>query len=194
MRPAPLRGLLEEASGRDRAGRVVRIVDPQDRRAGPDVARYPVEIGQEHPVLFERRSHDLATGEARASLGDRIPRGRRDHHVLSPGRIEDELREREHDLLRPEDREDLRIGIHPGLEPSLDPCRDRVAELRQPGGPWVARHGFERIDEGVADERRRLLTGVTDAEVDQLAALPPRLCRASIELLEGVRRDALHPG
>ena len=79
-------------------------------------------------------------------------------------------------------------------EPSLDPRRDRVTELRETGGTRVVRHRLQRVDERLADERRRLLARIPDAEVDQLPAFRRGPRDPSIELLERVGRDAPHPG
>ena len=80
---------------------------------------------------------DDAAREARAALGDRVA-GRRDEHGILAGRwVERRLREREDDLLGPQQRQHLGIGIDVGAEPAADPARNGFAKLRQPRSPRV---------------------------------------------------------
>ena len=69
MVAASLRGMAEEVERRDRTGRVVRIVQPQDGRPGPGRLVDGIEIREEAVGLEQRQPTDVATDVACASFG-----------------------------------------------------------------------------------------------------------------------------
>ena len=165
--------LLVERERRDRAGRVVRVADPEERDLVPGVER--VEIRQ--PAVRSSRSgtrHDLAAGEERAALVDRI--------APAPGSRRAASRRARSARTRrspPSSRASAR-SRSPGRRAtpkrrSIQPAI-AVAQLGQAGRARVGRDRLDRREQRLADERRRHLARVAHAEVDQ------RRCRARARL------------
>ena len=154
------------------AGRVVRVVDPQEGRAPPDLVGH--RSGIEPPAVAgrKRRQMHMRTGEARARFVDRIGR-RRDHdgvpRGVAPG---DGEREQEDCLLGPVRGQDLGLGIEPHAESAVEPARACRAQLGQPRHSRIARDRRHRSPQCFADEIGRLLARIADAEVDR-----PHSCR-----------------
>src|SRR5581483_124844 len=94
------------------------------------------------------------------------------------------LREREDRLLRAERRHDLGVRVDGDAEAPADPARDRLSQLRQPRGARVGRALPDRRLERLADEARRRLPGVADAEVDHVAPGAPLVEAGEGVLLE----------
>ena len=174
MATCELGGVVKERERRDGAGRVVRVVQPQDRRAVPRVGADTVEVGQE-VRRREREPHHVAPGEPRAPLGDGVA-GRRHHdEIASRCRIEHRLCQREDRLLAAERGDHVRGRVQRRAEPPRGPRDDRLAQLGEARGARVRRRRDDRLPQGVADERRRFVARVADAEVDQLAPGVERL-------------------
>ena len=72
-----LRELVVELARRDRAGRVVRVVDPDER----DVVVELVEIGEEAVLAPQRQRLHPGSGEERAPLVHRVRRLAERHHA-----------------------------------------------------------------------------------------------------------------
>ena len=67
---------------------------------------------------------------------------------------------------------------------ALDPGPDRPAQLGQPGGARIRRAFADRARERLANEGRRDLAWIADAEVDQLAPAAPLVESSEGVLLE----------
>ncbi len=192
-RTAVVGGSPEEVQRRRRARRVVRVVQPQDRGAVPGGGVDRVQVGQEPVRLGEGQAGDVAAGEPRAPLGDRVARGRHGHEVLPSGGIEQRLREMEDRLLRTQRRQDVDVGVEAGAEAPIDPGGDRRTELRETGGARVRRGRPDRVLQGLADERRRLLPWIAHTEVDDRTSGRQRGGLPAVQLLERVRLRGSHP-
>ena len=166
--PGELGEPLVELERRDRARRVVRVVDPEDGRPLEHRLLDRVEVGEEPVLLQQRHGHRLGVGEEGAALVDRVPGLGHDDRVL-PGADHD-LREREDRLLRAERRDDLRRLVELDVEAAPDPGGDRLAELGQADRARIPRRLVDRRDERVADERGGRLARVAHAEVEELDA------------------------
>ncbi len=185
-------GALEERERRDGAGRVVRVVEPQDRRAVPRVGAHAVELGQEVGSR-ERESPHVSSGEPGAALRDGVA-GRRHHHEIPSGRrIQRRLREGEDRLLAAERGDQVGRRIEGDAEPPIDPADDRLTELRETRRARVRGRRDDRGLQRLADERRRLVARVAHAEVDQRAPGVHGLLLAPVELLERIRLDVPDP-
>jgi hypothetical protein len=168
------RGPLVERERRGRGRRVVRVVQPQDRRALPDVRAHGVEVGEEAVGGAQRQLDDLLAGEHGPALVDGVGGLRHDDELAAEhlGEVEDRL-------LGAERRDDLRVRVQRRPEAAPHPAGDRSPQLRQPLGQRIRRQRRHRRGERLADERRRLLARLADAEVDYVDAVglqpPPRL-------------------
>ena len=176
--------LLVERKRRDGTGRVVRVVDPDDRGVGGN----RVEVGQEAVLAHERQRVHVRAGEERAALVDGIRGLAIDNDVLV--RVE-YLREREDRLFRSVGWDDLRFRIDLDPETSSTPAGGGLAKLRQPGGERVGSTFRERVDERPPDHRVGRLVRIALAEVDHLDALREQF---SARLLEANERVGRHLG
>ena len=77
---------LEERERGDGAGRVVRRVQPDERRASPDLVGHGVERWEEPVLLEQRKRDDTRAGERGAATGHRIAGLRDDDRVASAAR------------------------------------------------------------------------------------------------------------
>ena len=187
MRAAVVGGGPQERERRGRAGRVVRVVQPEDGGPAPRRRIDGVEVGEEAVGLGEREPRHVAAGEPGTSFGDRVARARHRHQVLATVGVEERLGEAEDRLFRTERGEDVGIGIEGDAEASVDPGRDGATELGEARGPWIGRGRLDRILHRLTDERGRLLAGVAHAEVDDGATLGDRGRLPAIQLLERIR-------
>ena len=167
------RGLLVQRERRRRAGRVVRVVEPQQRRPRSRSARV-------------RRRGRAGSRRPRAAAARAPPCRRTARRARRPGRP------------APAPRRSARRAPGPGgrsppWSPSSaaparpGPARRRSAAPAQPAiasrssaSPSRRRVGRERLErrhERLADERRRLLARLADPEVDEVDAVgaQPRL-------------------
>ena len=126
------RGPLVERERRGRAGRVVRVVEPQDRRPRCQVARGDrVEVGQEAGVLAQRQLEHLLAGEQRAALVDRVGgRGHRD--AASPPST---CARWKIASLEPSVGSTCVSGSSAAPKRRASPAGDRLAQLGQPVAP-----------------------------------------------------------
>ncbi len=181
------RGALVERERGGDGGRVVRRVQPQDRDAVPVDG---VEVGQPAVRRLEPQFDDLRPGEQRAARGHGVA-GRR--HRDPGARAADDLGEPEDRLLRAERRDDLGRRVEVGAEAAREPAGDRGPQLRQALGLRVARDrlGLDRLGDGAADERRRLLARLARPEVDD-----PRAAggRGRLRLVEAHERVGAETG
>ena len=186
MLARPSGELLVERERRRRARRVRREARPEEGELVPAVER--VEVRQPARLLPQRHGDDLRAGEERPALVHRVPGlGHRDEPALA----DRDLREREDRLLRAERRDDLAVRVHVDAVPAPDPRRDGGAQLGQPGGARVGRELADPGGERLADERRRRLAWVADAEVDHVDPARPRV---GAPLVEAGERVLLEPG
>jgi hypothetical protein len=159
-------GLLVELRRGGRGGRVVGEVQPQQRHAGP-VDR--AEVRPPAAPGLQRQLDDVGAREQRAARRDRIAR-RRHRHAVAPRRHD--LGQVEDRLLGPQRGEHLRRRVQLHAEAPGTPAGHRGAQLRQTLRERIGRHGlgFQRLGRGQADEGRRLLARLADAEVDDVHA------------------------
>ena len=156
------RGALVQVERRGRGGRVVRVVQPQDRGARPDVGRDGVEVGQEAVRGAQRQLDHLPCRRTppRARRPGRRAGGRRSGRRRAPGR----------GGTRPPWSRTSGSPRCPG------PAARRSGGRPTPRSPRAARAAPRRsgyLDCGsiashqrLADERRRLLARLADPEVD----------------------------
>ncbi len=85
MPAAEVGRMPQEVEGGHGAGRVVRIVEPQDRRTVPRCVVDGVEVRQEAVRLEQGQPTHVAPGEPRAALGDRVPGRGDEHEILALG-------------------------------------------------------------------------------------------------------------
>ena len=136
MATSELGGPVEERERCDGTGRVVGVVQPQDRRAVPCFRSDALEIGQEAGRLQGKPQH-LASGEPRAALGDGVAGCGHDDEVSSRRRVEHRLRQREDRLLAAERGDDVGGGVERHAEPPAHPRDDRLAQFREARGTRV---------------------------------------------------------
>ena len=179
-----LRELVVELARRDRAGRVVRVVDPDER----DVVVELREIRQEAVLAAQRQRLHPSSGEERAALVHRVRRLAERHHAPAGS---EHLGEREDRLLRAVGRHDLRVGVDRDAEAPLEPAGRRLAQLGQALREGIRRPFRQRLDERLPDQRVGRLVRIALAEVDHVHAgrqKPPPL------LLEPRERVHRHLG
>ena len=169
--------LVERERGGGARG-IVRVADPEERELVP--ALEGVEVGKPPRFLRQRHGHDAPVREERPAFVNRVRRlGNRDEVLLG----ERDLREREDRLLRAEGGEELAV-LDLDLVAALDPGPDRRPQLGQPGGARIRRAFADRTRERLANEGRRDLAWIADAEVDQLAPAAPLVESSEGVLLE----------
>ena len=169
-------------------GRVVRVADPERGQLVPRVERF--EVGQPARLLAQRHRQHARACEQRAALVHRVRRlGHGDDAALA----DRDLREREDRLLRAERRHDLARADRDAVA-ALDPRRDRLAQLGQPGRTRVRRQLADPGHQRVADERGRHLARVADTEVDHVDPTPPRVGAPLVEPCERVLLEAGEDG
>ena len=115
---------LEKLERRDRSGRVVRIVDPDNGRSVPGRGVDRVEIGQEAVLLAQRKLEDIGSGEGGSPVGHRVARFRRDDETPVAVAVDEHLREQEDRFLRPVGRDDFRVRIKLDTEAPPAPACD----------------------------------------------------------------------
>ena len=177
--------LVVELARRHRSGRVVRVVDPDER----DVVVELREIRQEAVLAPQRKRLHSCPGEERAALVYGVGRlAERDDAACGL----EHLREREDRLLRAVRRHDLRIGIDRDAEAPLDPPGGGVAKLGQSLRERIRRALRQRLDERVADHRIGRLVRIALAEIDHLdprREQPPPLLLEPRERVRGHLRQ-----
>ena len=187
------REALEELERGDRAGRIVRVVDPNDRRSLPRLGGNAVEIRQEGVLLEQGQIVELGAGEERAALVDRVAGLGREDKPLVALSVQHDLREVEDRLLAAVGRDHLGIGIELDAEAARAPGGNDRPQLGQSLGERVAHQRLDTVDERFADQRIGLLARVALAEVDQLDALagepPLRLFEADEGIGAGRGQD-----
>ena len=175
-----LGGPQEEVERGHRTGRVVRIVEPDDRGTLPGLLGNSLEIGQK-AGLVERQLLDLRAGERRAAVGDRITGLRRDDERPVAVAVDHHLGEQEDRLLRAVCRDDLRGWVEAHAEAPLAPAGDRLPQLWQSLRERVGRDLRQALGQRPADHRVGRLARIALAEVDQLDA---RRREPALRLLE----------
>src|SRR2546425_1584788 len=177
---------LEEVERRLRSRRIVRVVDPDDRRACPRLRPDGLEVGQEAALLEKRQLQDLGACERGAAIRHGVTRLGRHHEPLVRGPVDDDLREQEDRLFRAVRWNDLGVGIELDAEPARAPSGDGAAELGQPFGKRIRRDLSEALREGSPDHRIGRLARVALAEVDQLDTLSGEPALRLLELDERI--------
>ena len=193
------RELLVVRARRAGAGRVVRVVVVDDGGAPPVGRRHHVQVGQEGAPGHERQGARRPPGEEDRALVDRI--GRVGKPAERPSGIERRKRQMEQRLLRPLARQDLPVRVEREPEPALQVTGDRLAQRGDAPHGRILRHLRHRGLERLADERRRRLARIADAEVVERSAAAQRrlalhvglLLQISGELAQEGIRQRLHP-
>ena len=132
--PRETRELLVERERCGGAGRVVRIVDPEDREPRPRLVVDRVEVGQESVLLPQRHGQRPRVREQRATLVDGIARVGVGHRVPRAVGVHDREREAEDRLLASERGDDLGVRVERRPEAPLRPRRrsPRAARAGRP--------------------------------------------------------------
>ena len=182
------RELVVERQRRDRSGRVVRIVDPEDRRPVERRRRNRVEIWKKVVIPQQRHRLHIRPRKQRAAFVHRIRRLAVQHEPLVGPGIDEHLGQREDRLLRSVRRNDLRVGIEHDAEAACTPVRSGRAQLRQPLRERIRRALRHRRDEGLSDHRIGRLVRVALAEVDHPDAFGDEPPARLLETDERIRR------
>ena len=188
-RRASVGGPLQERERRDGAGRVVRVVEPQDRRALPRVRsrrrRGPGRKSGAAQREAQRRRPPRTARRARGSCSRARSRATRSRPAAGSSTA---CASEKIGSLLPSVGIRSRRGIERHVEPPPDPADDRprAAPADRP------RAGTRRWARSPSRSASRMNAGglvarVTDTEVDQLAPGVERLRLAPVELLERVR-------
>ena len=150
-------------------GRVVRVVDPEDREPGPRLVVDRVQVGQEPVLLAQRQGERPCVREQGAALVDGVARvGVRDR-VPAAVRVHDCEREAEDRLLAAERRDDL--GVRDRASTPKRRCAHAAIASRSSGSPTrrrIAHAVAQAVDERLLDPRVGGLARVAGAEVDHL--------------------------
>ena len=178
---------LEERQRGNGPGGVVRRVQPDERRASPEVVGHVVERREEAVLLEERKLDDTCAGERGTATGDGVAGLGDDDRVASAGGVDHDLREREDRLLRAEGRDHVAVGVDLHSETALDPGRDRLTKLRQAGRRRVAHPLPDTVAQRLQDRRVRRLPRIAHPEVDHLEALGAPRRRSLVQPDERVR-------
>ena len=190
---AALGRLLQEGGGGHRAGRVVGVVDPQDRRPLPDHPRHRAQVGQEVVLRQERERHHLAAGRVHPQGVDRVGRVRHQHRRARPA-VQHGQGEVPDRLLGAVGRDHLALRIHLHPEPVPEPVRGRPAERAEPGGPGVAGNRGHGVDQRPPDEVRGGLARVPHSQVDDRPAPGLHLLPQPVQVREGIGREVPEVG
>ena len=178
---------LEKVERRDRSGRVVRIVDPDNGRSVPGRGVDHVEIGQEAVLLAQRKLEDIGAGEGGSPVGHRVTRFCRDDETPVAVAVDEHLREQEDRLLRPVGRDDFRVWIEVDAEAPPAPTCDGLPELGQPLGERIGGDLGEARSKRLANHRLCRLARIPLAEVDQRHSLSGKPPLGLFELHEWIR-------
>jgi hypothetical protein len=179
---------LEQGEWCNRAGRVVRRVQPDERGALPRLVRDGIQLREEPAALEERELDHPRSGECGPTPRNRVAGLRHDDGVAPAVHVEHDLREREDRLLRAERGDHVPLGIELDAEASPDPCGDRLAELGKPGRRRVAHALADAVAERLQDQGVGRLARVAHAEVDHLEPSCPARGRRLVEADERVGR------
>ena len=120
---------LEEALRRDRAGRVVRVVQVHQLRPARRLRVDRVQVGDEAQLGLERHQHRLRPGQPRAGGVDRIARVGGERVIAGVEEREVQVEDR---LLRADRRDDLALGVELDVEAPLVKVAHRFTEVRAP--------------------------------------------------------------
>ena len=154
---------------RDGAGRVVRVVQPQQLRAGGVGGGHLVEAWQPAVLLAQRERKRVAAREHRRDLVHGVAGRRADREIAG---VDEAQRQVPDALLRADQRDHLGLRVERHAVAALIPARDGFTELRQALALRVAVVGrvlgraLQRFD----DVRRGRQVRVADAERDDIDA------------------------
>ena len=177
---------LEEGKRRDRSGRIVGVVDPEQSRPLPGLIADRVEIREEAVLLQQRQLLDIRAGKEGAPVVDGVARLRREDKRLGAVPVDDDLRKVEDRLLAAVGRNHLCLRVDLDAETALAPARDRFPQLRQALRERIARERLDALGERPADQRIRLLPWVALAEVDQFGSRRSEPAFGLLEADEGI--------
>src|SRR5437868_12712777 len=107
-----------------------------------------------------------AATKTRRTLVDRITRRGVDDSAARLVIPDERQRQMEDGFLRARGGQYLRLGIQRYVESALSPTRNRLAKTPLPDDRRVLRNGVQRLDERLADERRRRLDRIAYPEVE----------------------------
>src|SRR5215468_10260930 len=181
--------LLVVRARRAGAGRIVRVAVEPDRRLAPLVDGDRVEIRQERAVGSERVRPRRAAREQDRPLVDRISRVR--VPADRPVRVQRDERQVEERLLRAGARQDLGVRVQRERKAPLEISGHRLAQRGSPRDRRVLRDVRHRLPQRLADERRRRLARIADAEVVDRPARANRRLALHERLFLQVPRELL---
>ena len=119
---------LEEGKRRNRSGRVVGVVHPEESDPLPGLRLHRVDVGEEAVRFGQRQPHHLGAGETSAARRNRVSRIGDQHQVFRRSQVDD-LRERIDRLLAAVGRHHLVLRVDRDAEALVAPLRDRAPEL-----------------------------------------------------------------
>ena len=170
-----------ELARRDRARRIVRVVDPDERHVVVEL----VESGEEAVLTPQRQRLHARSGEERAALVHRVRRLAERHDAPAGA---EHLREGEDRLLRAVGRHDLGLGVDGDAEAPVEPACRSLAQFGQPLCERIRRSLGQCVDEGLANHRIGGFVRVALTEVDHLDSgrqEPPPLLLEPRERIHG---------
>ena len=182
--------LLEEALGRDRARRVVRVVDEHQARPCEVAGRELLEIGREATLRLERQQDGFRAGEQRPAGIDGITGVGYERDVA---RVQEGKAEVVEALLGADRGDHLRSRVDLDVEAAAVEAGQGCPELLTPpvrrvvvraGIGHGGLHGLDHVGEG-------RVVGVADSEVDHVDPGGALFRHLLLELGELVRRDRL---
>ena len=119
----------------DCAGRVVRVVNPQDLGPIHDVGGDVFKFGEVAVFFHEGDRIALAAGEEGAHGVDGVGGVGDEGDVVGINQAEGDVGDA---LLRPDERDDLGVGVEVHVEPGLVPIGDALAKLGESVGLGVS--------------------------------------------------------
>ncbi len=174
------------------ARRVAGRAHVQQLRARPDFIGHGRVVAREVAGRVAVREIGFGAGQQRRAFVNLIERIRTEYDrllaVRGRARVDHRLGEREQRLSGARHRQHLRGRID-RRQPvaALEPVRDRRAQRVRAGGGRVRREAVERGHHGVADQRRRRVFGLADAEADRFEVAGRRhVLEQGAQLFEGI--------
>ena len=181
---------LEVVVPEDRPGRVARAVDHDQPGPVRDERSQLVGVGPEAVITAQRQGDGGRAHEPRHRLVDREAWVGHDDLVASPD--EGHHREREHRLGARGDDDAVGVDLDPAPESRIG--GDRLTEGREPERRGVVGPAFIERPFGCGEDvRRGVEVGLSEVEMDDVAALRFESARPIRRLEGGLGPDVVHP-
>ncbi|MND65922.1 hypothetical protein D3C80_573070 [compost metagenome] len=158
--------LLQCVHRYQRAGRVAWRAQEQDLAAFPGLGRDGIEVRVETVAVQARQVVRRGAGEQGSAFIDLVERVGADDQAVG-ATVDYRLGEGEQCFTGAIDRQYMFVGIQPAAwytETLLAPASDGLTQGWQADGRRIHRHLLKVLGQGLSDERRRFMLGLTDRQ------------------------------